>query len=165
MLAGMYAARNLLLGEKTDLWNVNADQEYHEESRAQGRNSRRTEMDPELEAALEGGLVLGKFDRLALGAALGIIFAGGIFAMTAILLLKGPDGGEVGRNLSLLRQYFPGYHVSWGGSLIGAAYGGVVGLIVGYLFAALTNLVTSIAKVMMKRRVSAQRVWDVLEYI
>jgi protoporphyrinogen oxidase len=165
MLAGMYAARNLLLDEKTDLWSVNADQEYHEESRAQGRNSRRTEIDPELEAVLEGGLVLGKFDRVALGAALGLICALGIFAMTAILLLKGPDGGQVGRNLSLLGQYFPGYRVTWPGTLVGALYGAIVGLIAGYLFAVFTNLVTSIAKVMMKRRVSAQRVWDVLEYI
>jgi hypothetical protein len=165
MLAGMYAARNLLLGEQTDLWSVNADQEYHEESRKPGRNSRRVEIDPELEAALEGDLVLGKFDRVALGAAFGLICALAIFALTAVLLLKGPDGGPVGRNLSLLGQYFPGYHVSWGGSLIGALYGGLVGLVGGYLFALVTNLVTSITKVVLKRRVSAQRVWDVLEYI
>jgi protoporphyrinogen oxidase len=165
MLAGMYAARNLLLGEQTDLWSVNADQEYHEEARKPGRNSRRVEIDPELEAALEGDLVLGKFDRLALGAAFGLICALAMFALTAVLLLKGPDGGPVGRNLSLLGQYFPGYHVSWSGSLIGAIYGGLVGLVGGYLFAVVTNLVTSLTKVVMKRRVSAQRVWDVLEYI
>jgi len=31
MLTGMFAARNLVLGEKNDLWRVNVDQEYHEE--------------------------------------------------------------------------------------------------------------------------------------
>ncbi len=165
MLAGMYAARNLLLGQKIDLWSVNADKEYHEESRAPGRNARRREVDAEWEAALEGNLVLGKFDRVALGVALGLLCGAGIFLMTALLLLKGPDGGPVGQNLSLLGQYFRGYSVSWGGALVGAVYGGVVGLIAGYLFALTTNLVTNLTKLMMKRRVSASRVWDVLEFI
>jgi protoporphyrinogen oxidase len=31
MLTGLYAARNLVLGETNDLWNVNVDQDYHEE--------------------------------------------------------------------------------------------------------------------------------------
>jgi protoporphyrinogen oxidase len=35
MLTGMLAVRNLVLGEKNDLWAVNADQEYHEEIRAE----------------------------------------------------------------------------------------------------------------------------------
>jgi protoporphyrinogen oxidase len=33
MLTGLYAARNLALGETNDLWNVNVDDEYHEEDR------------------------------------------------------------------------------------------------------------------------------------
>lgn len=36
MLTGMFAVRNLLNGEAHDLWNVNVDQEYHEEIRAGG---------------------------------------------------------------------------------------------------------------------------------
>jgi protoporphyrinogen oxidase len=35
MLTGLYAARNLVLGETNDLWNVNVDQDYHEEVRGQ----------------------------------------------------------------------------------------------------------------------------------
>jgi protoporphyrinogen oxidase len=35
MLTGMLAVRNLVHGEKNDLWAVNADQEYHEEIRAE----------------------------------------------------------------------------------------------------------------------------------
>jgi hypothetical protein len=34
MLTGILAVRNALLGEKNDLWSVNADREYHEEIRA-----------------------------------------------------------------------------------------------------------------------------------
>jgi hypothetical protein len=33
MLTGILAVRNLVRGEKNDLWSVNADQEYHEEIR------------------------------------------------------------------------------------------------------------------------------------
>ncbi|MDQ4077808.1 MAG: FAD-dependent oxidoreductase, partial [Chloroflexota bacterium] len=33
MLTGMYAVRNFVLREQSDLWSVNADQEYHEEVR------------------------------------------------------------------------------------------------------------------------------------
>jgi protoporphyrinogen oxidase len=33
MLTGLFAARNVVLGETNDLWNVNVDQEYHEEVR------------------------------------------------------------------------------------------------------------------------------------
>ena len=31
MLTGMLAARNVVLGERNDLWSVNVDQDYHEE--------------------------------------------------------------------------------------------------------------------------------------
>jgi protoporphyrinogen oxidase len=33
MLTGIFAARNLALGESNDLWSVNADREYHEQGR------------------------------------------------------------------------------------------------------------------------------------
>jgi protoporphyrinogen oxidase len=38
MLTGMLAVRNLLHGEHHDLWAVNAEQEYHEEVRVNGRD-------------------------------------------------------------------------------------------------------------------------------
>ncbi len=43
MLTGLYAARNLALGETNDLWNVNVDQEYHEEVREPSDHSPRDE--------------------------------------------------------------------------------------------------------------------------
>ena len=36
MLTGLAAARNLALGERNDLWRINADPEYHEEAPGQG---------------------------------------------------------------------------------------------------------------------------------
>jgi len=38
MLTGILAVRNLVLGEKNDLWSVNAEQEYHEEVRVPAAN-------------------------------------------------------------------------------------------------------------------------------
>jgi protoporphyrinogen oxidase len=39
MLTGLLAVRNLVLGQDNDLWNVNADQEYHEEIREENKPS------------------------------------------------------------------------------------------------------------------------------
>jgi protoporphyrinogen oxidase len=36
MLTGMWAVRNILFGERHDLWQVNTEQEYHEEIRGDG---------------------------------------------------------------------------------------------------------------------------------
>ncbi len=41
MLTGLYAARNVALGQTNDLWNVNVDQEYHEEVREPSDQPRR----------------------------------------------------------------------------------------------------------------------------
>jgi len=49
----------------------------------------------------------------------------GIFIATAWLLIKG--GTNVGQHLQLLGQYFPGYKVTWAGSLVGMFYGAIVG--------------------------------------
>jgi len=51
MLTGLLAARNVILGETNDLWNVNVDQEYHEEVRGSGtqtvHNPRDTKQRPQ----------------------------------------------------------------------------------------------------------------------
>ena len=62
----------------------------------------------------------------------------GLFAATLWLVIKG--GPTVGQNLGLLRAYFPGYSVTWGGSLIGFAYGVLTGAVLGWSVASLYNL-------------------------
>jgi hypothetical protein len=79
-----------------------------------------------------------KLDKIALGLAAGIMGGLGLFFATVILLIKG--GNPVGPNLALLGQYFIGYTVTWKGSLIGLAYGGVSGFILGWFTAFLRNL-------------------------
>src|SRR5262245_24158744 len=62
------------------------------------------------------------------GIAVGLVLALALFAATNFLVLQGPDPGP---HLGLLRAYFPGYSVTFGGSLIGFAYAFVVGYVLG----------------------------------
>ena len=73
------------------------------------------------------------------GLGFGIVFGLGIFVATNWLILKG--GPHVGAHLSLLRQYFPGYSVTFAGSLVGLAEGFIVGLIVGFLIVWIYNVI------------------------
>ena len=65
----------------------------------------------------------------------------GLFLLTAWLLLKG--GENVGSHLQLLANYFPGYAVTWSGSLLGLLYGMLVGGIAGWAIGAIYNKVVA----------------------
>ncbi len=78
-----------------------------------------------------------RLDAVALGTSVGSLWGGGIWTATAILLLKG--GNDVGSNLSLLGQFFPGYHATWTGGLIGLLYGFTSGFLFGFCFAFFRN--------------------------
>lgn len=65
----------------------------------------------------------------------------GLFAATLWLVIKG--GPNVGQNLSLLSNYYPGYTVTWGGSLVGFFYGALTGAVLGWCVAWLYNLIAS----------------------
>lgn len=73
----------------------------------------------------------------ALALVFAIVGGGGIFLMTAWLLIKG--GPHVGPHLQLLSQYFVGYSVSWTGSLVGFVWGAVTGWIVGWAIGRIYN--------------------------
>jgi len=70
---------------------------------------------------------------LATGLLAGLI----IFVATNWLVLKG--GAVVGPHLALLGQFFPGYRVTFVGSVIGFLYAFVVGFAVGYFVATTYN--------------------------
>jgi protoporphyrinogen oxidase len=134
MLTGMLAVRNLAFGEHNDLWNVNTDQEYHEEIRAEPEL-----LLPDIGEAVERALarVFLKLDGLAFGLSLGTFAGLFLFLATLILVLKGGD--SVGPRLELLSQYFPGYSVTALGSLVGLFYGFITGFTGGWGFAFLRN--------------------------
>lgn len=68
-----------------------------------------------------------------------------LFLMTAWLLLK--DGPNVGAHLRLLGNYFPGYSVSWPGSVIGFFYGALVGGVIGWAIGTIYNKVVGVRHV------------------
>ena len=159
MLTGMLAVRNLVLGERNDLWNVNADQEYHEEIRVD------TELlSPDIVESLEGVLasVFLKLDRVAFGLSLGTLSGLGLFLATLILLFKGGD--VIGPNLELLSHYFPGYTVSATGSLIGLLYGFLVGFGIGWGFAFVRNAAVFLYAAAVHRRAELYVLRKLLEY-
>jgi hypothetical protein len=77
-----------------------------------------------------------RLNARAWGIAVGLLLGGGLFLATNILVLKG--GENVGQHLELLSQYFPGYSVSFVGSLIGFVYafvgGYIIGRAIGYVY-------------------------------
>jgi len=69
----------------------------------------------------------------AWGLATGLLFGTGLFCATNILVLEG--GENVGTHLGRLSQVFPGYQVSFVGSLLGFVYAFVVGYALGRVLA------------------------------
>jgi hypothetical protein len=71
------------------------------------------------------------------GVVLGLLCGLGLFVATIWLVLKG--GPHPGPHLMLLGQYFPGYSVTFLGSLIGFFYAFVIGFITGAFLGFLYN--------------------------
>jgi hypothetical protein len=74
------------------------------------------------------------------GIAFGLIAGLGLFVATNILVLRG--GAVVGPRLGLLALYFPGYSVTFLGSVIGFVYAFVGGYAVGRGIATIYNRLT-----------------------
>src|SRR3990172_469834 len=84
MLTGMLAVRNLVLGERNNLWGVNTDQEYLEEISEEAQVSTN-----DVAAAVDGVLarVFLKLDRVAFGLSTGITTGVVLFLATLTLAL------------------------------------------------------------------------------
>ncbi len=89
------------------------------------------------EEELEKAVV--RLNAKLLGIVLGFLLGLGLFLATNILVLKG--GHIVGPHLALLSQFFPGYRVTFLGSLIGFCYAFVVGYVIGAVIGAVYNKV------------------------
>ena len=74
-----------------------------------------------------------------LGVVFGMLLGMGLFLVTIILVLKG--GENVGQHLVLLAQFFPGYSVTYLGSVIGFVYAFAVGMVIGSVVGAVYNKV------------------------
>jgi hypothetical protein len=78
-------------------------------------------------------LVIRRLNARAWGMSIGLVLGVGLLVATNILVLQG--GPNVGAHLRLLSTYFPGYRVTFVGSLIGFVYAFVVGYGLGSLIA------------------------------
>jgi len=157
MLTGMLAVRNVVFGERNDLWSVNTDQEYIEEVLVK-------EPIEDLAETVEGILerVFLKLDRVAFGVSLGTVTGLALFLATLILVVKGGD--VVGPNLQLLSQYFPGYHVTALGSALGLFYGFLTGFAGGWFFALLRNTMMFLYMAAIHRRAELYLLRKLFEY-
>ncbi len=72
-----------------------------------------------------------------LGIVLGFLSGTALFLATNFLVLKG--GPHTGAHLSLLASFFPGYRVTFFGSIIGFCYGFLVGFLIGTVLGAVYN--------------------------
>jgi protoporphyrinogen oxidase len=160
MLTGMLAVRNMIAGERHDLWQVNADQAYHEEIYDSDRGKV-----ADVAVAIEGALgeVFAKVDRLALGVSVGMMAALVLFAMTGALVLKG--GAVVGPNLQLLNQFFPGYSVTALGSVVGLGYGFAAGFLMGWCTAFFRNLSVFLSVRLLRSGAERRTLRDIFDYV
>jgi len=78
-----------------------------------------------------------RLNERAWGVASGFLLGTGLFLATNILVLRG--GENVGAHLKLLAVYFPGYQVTFFGSLIGFVYAFVLGYGLGRLIGRVYN--------------------------
>lgn len=78
-----------------------------------------------------------RLNARAWGIAFGLLLGGGLFIATNILVLKG--GPNVGQHLQLLAVFFPGYRVTFLGSLVGFVYAFVLGYALGRLIGMVYN--------------------------
>lgn len=83
-----------------------------------------------------------RFNQVIMGLVGGLLGAIFLFSATNWLVLLG--GTRVGPHLNLLGQFFPGYSVSFTGSLIGAAFASVIGFGAGWMTSRLYNFFVSL---------------------
>ena len=132
MITGTLAVRNLLFGEKNDLWSVNADAEYHEDIRHDGKKKAGESIKEMITH------IFPRLDPLALGFSLGATAGVLLFAATIFLLIMG--GGNLESHIQLLSHFVPGFSITFLGAVRGLLGLFIIGFIFGSSFAYLRNL-------------------------
>ena len=90
----------------------------------------------------EEELILRSIARLRAGImaiVVGTLCGTALLVATVWLLIRG--GENVGQHLALLRNFFPGYSVTWAGAVIGFFWGAVSGGLIGWVTAWVYNWV------------------------
>lgn len=90
---------------------------------------------------IDGGPSFMSLSEKAMAIAAGVLGGSVLFLVTLLAAVRG-----AGEHLGHLAAVYPGYQVSYLGSLIGLAYGAVTGALVGALLAWLYNRFVPVAK-------------------
>jgi hypothetical protein len=85
-----------------------------------------------------------RLNERAWGISTGLLLGFGLFIATNVLVLRG--GPNVGQHLALLAIYFPGYRVTFWGSLVGFVYAFVLGYALGRVIGIVYNRLAGIAR-------------------
>jgi hypothetical protein len=159
MMTATLAVRNLLFGEGYDLWNVNADAEYHEEMR-RDEKTRPVPVEPIQEKITH---IFPRLDPVALGFSLGITAGVLIFAATLFLIIK--DGWTAGPHLALLSNFLPGYSVTFRGAVVGLLGLSSLGFGFGLILAYLRNLAVLISARIIHRDIELYHLRRLFDFI
>jgi hypothetical protein len=101
-------------------------------------------------------------DKRALGVAVGTVAGFGIAFVTAVHLIVQPAPEF---DLALLRQYFPGYTVSWFGAWVGFVWAFTVGFFAGWLVAFTRNFVIASWLFLTRSRAELTAARDFLDHL
>ena len=125
------------------------------------RNQQQLVSGSELPASAQ--LVIGTLDARAFGVAVGSVLAAGLVVCTLILVNRG--GEAVGPNLALFSQYFIGYSVTMGGSVVGGVYMFVLGFGLAYSFAKLRDFLIRFSLRLAWNRAQRRASRDLLDHL
>ena len=157
MITGTLAVRNLLFGEKNDLWSVNADAEYHEEIRHDGKKKSVETLKERITH------IFPRLDPVALGFSFGTTAGFMILAATLFLIFMG--GGTVEPHLELLSHFVPGFSITLWGAVMGLIGLFILGFFFGSTFAYLRNLAVLISARIIHRDIELYHLKRLFDFI
>jgi hypothetical protein len=157
MITGNLAVRNLLFGEKNDLWNVNVDADYHEEIR---HDEKKNPVETLQEKITH---IFPRIDPVALGFSVGTTAGVLLFAATLFMVMK--DGGIAGPNLALLSNFLLGFTVTFQGAVIGFLDLFILGFFLGSIIAYLRNVAVFISARVIHRDLELYHLRRLFDFI
>lgn len=113
-----------------------------------------------LQPAME--LAFAPLHKAAFGTATGVAGALLIASLTVVSLLSERAGAFP---LHFLAQYFSGYSVTWGGTLVGAVWGFTVAFVAGWFIAFCRNLALAIVAFTYRTRAELAQTREFLDHI
>ena len=157
MITADLAVRNLLFGEKNDLWNVNVDADYHEEIRHDEKKITEEGLRKRITHSLP------RLDPVALGFSVGI--TSGVLLFVATLFLVVSDRSTTDLTLELLSNFIPGYTVTIWGAVVGLLGLFTLGFFFGSILAYLRNVAVYVSARAIHRDIELYKLRRLFDFI